>query len=348
MKINQIIREKRKELSLTQEQVAGYLGVSAPAVNKWEKGITYPDITLLPALARLLQTDLNTLMSFKDDLTEIEIENFVKEIEKTIHESNYETAFQMAIDKLRDYPTCDKLISSVIFYLEGTLFLCGVSDTQKYKTVFETYYERLSVSKDAAIRESAVLMLISYYRNRGDFSRAEELIQTLHASSIDKEEQLAVLYTRQKEYTKALEIWNSRILVHVGRLQTALMHMLDIAAEEDRFDDAAFYADLYETLTNRFCLVKWTSYSARLELAFIRQDKEECLSVLGKMLPAMKEAWDLKDCPLYRNIHKNVSANFSTQLARTILKDLKEKEEFAFLRQDRKFEELLKENAGSI
>ena len=40
MKINQIIREKRKELSFTQEQVAERLGVSAPAVNKWEKGVS--------------------------------------------------------------------------------------------------------------------------------------------------------------------------------------------------------------------------------------------------------------------------------------------------------------------
>ena len=55
MKINQIIREKRKELSLTQEQIAEFLGVSTPAVSKWERGSTYPDITLLPALARLLR-----------------------------------------------------------------------------------------------------------------------------------------------------------------------------------------------------------------------------------------------------------------------------------------------------
>ena len=64
MQIHQIIREKRKALGLTQEQVAERLGVSTPAVNKWEKGSTYPDITLLPALARLLETDLNTLLSF--------------------------------------------------------------------------------------------------------------------------------------------------------------------------------------------------------------------------------------------------------------------------------------------
>ena len=40
MKINQVIREKRKELSLTQEQIADYLGVSTPAVSKWEKGVS--------------------------------------------------------------------------------------------------------------------------------------------------------------------------------------------------------------------------------------------------------------------------------------------------------------------
>ena len=65
MRINEIIRERRLAENLTQEQVALRLGVTAPAVNKWEKGTSYPDITLLPALARLLKTDLNTLLSFK-------------------------------------------------------------------------------------------------------------------------------------------------------------------------------------------------------------------------------------------------------------------------------------------
>ena len=38
MKMNQIIRQKRVEKGLTQEQVALCLGVTAPAVNKWERG----------------------------------------------------------------------------------------------------------------------------------------------------------------------------------------------------------------------------------------------------------------------------------------------------------------------
>ena len=38
MKLSANIRRLRKERGLTQEQVAQALGVSAPAVNKWERG----------------------------------------------------------------------------------------------------------------------------------------------------------------------------------------------------------------------------------------------------------------------------------------------------------------------
>ena len=84
---------------MTQEQIAELLGVSTPAVNKWEKGSTYPDITLLPALARLLKIDLNTLLSFNEDLTDIEIENFVNELDKVVQEQNYISAFQIDVYK---------------------------------------------------------------------------------------------------------------------------------------------------------------------------------------------------------------------------------------------------------
>lgn len=40
MKTGELIRSLRKEKKLTQEQVADLLGVSAPAVNKWENGVS--------------------------------------------------------------------------------------------------------------------------------------------------------------------------------------------------------------------------------------------------------------------------------------------------------------------
>ena len=65
MQIGEKIKNYRKTAGLTQEQVADYLDVSTPAVNKWEKGNTYPDISLLPAIARLLKIDMNELFSFR-------------------------------------------------------------------------------------------------------------------------------------------------------------------------------------------------------------------------------------------------------------------------------------------
>ena len=40
MRIGEQIKNYRKTAGLTQEQVANYLGVSTPAVNKWEKGVS--------------------------------------------------------------------------------------------------------------------------------------------------------------------------------------------------------------------------------------------------------------------------------------------------------------------
>ena len=51
MRIGEQIKNYRKTAGLTQEQVANYLGVSTPAVNKWEKGSNMPDISLLVDIA---------------------------------------------------------------------------------------------------------------------------------------------------------------------------------------------------------------------------------------------------------------------------------------------------------
>lgn len=40
MRTGELIRTLRKEKKLTQEQMADLLGVSAPAVNKWENGVS--------------------------------------------------------------------------------------------------------------------------------------------------------------------------------------------------------------------------------------------------------------------------------------------------------------------
>ena len=52
----------RKELSMTQEQLAQELGITAQAVSKWETGQSYPDITLLPKLAEVFHVRVDELL----------------------------------------------------------------------------------------------------------------------------------------------------------------------------------------------------------------------------------------------------------------------------------------------
>ena len=66
------ISRLRKDLGLTQEALAGKLGISFQAVSKWETGQTVPDTMLLPAIAQVLGVSTDKLLgyaAFKDDVS---------------------------------------------------------------------------------------------------------------------------------------------------------------------------------------------------------------------------------------------------------------------------------------
>lgn len=52
----------RKQLQWTQDGIAEQLGVSFQAVSKWENSLAYPDITLLPEIAKLFQITIDDLL----------------------------------------------------------------------------------------------------------------------------------------------------------------------------------------------------------------------------------------------------------------------------------------------
>ena len=62
--LGRIIKQLRAEQSVTQEELAEYLGISFQAVSKWESGTSYPDIEMLPRLASLLGTTIDGLLDY--------------------------------------------------------------------------------------------------------------------------------------------------------------------------------------------------------------------------------------------------------------------------------------------
>ncbi len=61
MEIGKVIAAYRAKRGLTLRQLGEALGISAQAVHKWERGINYPDITLIPLLAHTLNISISTL-----------------------------------------------------------------------------------------------------------------------------------------------------------------------------------------------------------------------------------------------------------------------------------------------
>lgn len=69
-KIGQLIHKLRTENHLTQLELANQIGVSDKAVSKWERGLGCPDVSLLPELSRILNVDLENLLSGELDTNE--------------------------------------------------------------------------------------------------------------------------------------------------------------------------------------------------------------------------------------------------------------------------------------
>ena len=73
LKLGANIAALRKAKGMTQEQLAAVLGISPPAVSKWETNTSYPDITLLCPLARALDTNVDMLLNYEKTLPDEEV-----------------------------------------------------------------------------------------------------------------------------------------------------------------------------------------------------------------------------------------------------------------------------------
>ena len=160
MKLNETIRRLRRAKGLTQEQVAQALGVSGPAVNKWERGACCPDLALLAPLARLLDTDLNTLLSFREELTGAEIAAFTEELYTLAQSGGIDAAFLRAEELLHRWPGCDRLTISLAMTLNGLFFTLGVAEPEPYERRLEPLYRALADSEEPDIRDQALHLLI--------------------------------------------------------------------------------------------------------------------------------------------------------------------------------------------
>ena len=59
MLIGEIILQRRKELNMTQKQLAEKLNVTDRTISRWECGVSLPDVEMLKTVAKVLNVDIN-------------------------------------------------------------------------------------------------------------------------------------------------------------------------------------------------------------------------------------------------------------------------------------------------
>lgn len=77
MTIGANIKRLRTAKNITQEQLSTAMNVTCAAVSKWERGETYPDITLLQPLAYFFGVTLDELMGYDQEKIQAEIDEII-------------------------------------------------------------------------------------------------------------------------------------------------------------------------------------------------------------------------------------------------------------------------------
>lgn len=90
MSLGNSLFNARKSSGLSQEEVAGKLGVSRQTISKWELDETLPDIQQSKRLSNIYHLTLDELIDFDIDVKEIEqiIEKTSEEVEQKIDWTN--------------------------------------------------------------------------------------------------------------------------------------------------------------------------------------------------------------------------------------------------------------------
>lgn len=350
MAINTVIQERRKALGLTQEQVAEYLGVTTPAVNKWEKGSTCPDIALLPPLARLLKIDLNTLFGFYEDITQQELILLCKEIHKKVISDGFDAGFSIAQEKIREYPNSDTLLHNLALQLQGLLATAGLDEVQSiaYMKKIDTWYERLTQSSEAVIRNSACFMLASRAITEKQYERAQEYLDQMpsRADTPDKRMLQATIYMGQNQSEEAAKLLERTLLTSINDVQMVMYKLIDANIALGDNETAAYVAERVTRLAESFDLNQYNTVVAPFQVAVANKDVTQTIALLKKMLYAMSETWCIQASPLYRRVATNDTGTSMKKMVGLLLQGLRQAPEYAYLQDNDDFQALLTEYEG--
>ncbi len=184
------LRSLRKGMELTQEEIAEILCVSPQSVSKWERGDTFPDITLLPALANLFKTSIDALIGM-DKILEAEARIAIFETEHAyLRTGDHRAAAAVIEEALKTFP------NDYSFMSELALAYSFDKEPDKLKQAVVLCERVLSGNPSEKVRHTTQAALCLIYLKIGDKDKAIAMAKNLPHTRESRE---AILAQCEKE-----------------------------------------------------------------------------------------------------------------------------------------------------
>ena len=159
-KFGNFIKSLRKEKKLTQKELGEKLNITDKAISKWERGLSFPDITMLNSLASFFEIDVSELLNGEKGIKkEVDIE---KVIEEAIE--NYKNLAEKRQIKIKKIKKIIGIISIIILIL--SLLIQGAYLYVLRKHNFEYVIDILEYIMNEITIVSATISMILLTKNK--------------------------------------------------------------------------------------------------------------------------------------------------------------------------------------
>ncbi len=344
MQIGTVIRKYRKQKNMTQEEMAVRLGVTAPAVNKWENGNSLPDVSLLAPIARLLDITTDTLLSFQQDLTEEEISQIVSEFNVRLKQETCEKAFLWCKKKLEQYPACHSLFLTAALMLEGQqLMISNNSDREKYDRYIKNWYLNALESEEENIRYQAAEALFNFFLIREDYDQAEKYLSYLSDKDPDKKRKRAQLYGLTGRSGEAWREYEELLFTGFQGISAMFHGIYQLALKEKNMKKAGEMADKGKKLAELFEMGEYYQISQQLELAVLEKDKEKVKETAKKMLGSVEDIDSFCRAPLYEHMtFREIRQETKEELKEKLKESFRDGDTYGFMQGDEEWKKLIR------
>ena len=189
-------------------------------------------------------------------------------------------------------------------------------------------FDKAAESGDDSLRCMALSQLISMTIQEGEYEAAESMLGQLpDKPAYDKELLRTQIYLQQREYDKAAELTEKRILSLSTMLLSSLLTLSEIAAEEGKEEEAQEIAKTAEEAVSLFHLWEYNKYLPRLSLCIVKKDDQGLVSLIEEMEKDGENGWDISSSVLYRHIQAKDETGLGRVFTQMIKRQLREKED---------------------